>query len=239
MSLKSSNALIQLSELDLKIDGIHANAAKLPHKAKVASIDLNTRKMTSIVSALEDGIAQLEVGIADLSKSITDANAHIALEQKKLDAGDLAYREVQAVANDIAHGSQRVAGLENEEIGLLEKKEAAKSKCSELTDQIAKLEELKAKVLSDYQRVRKEILAQIEDLNAQRSLLLADIEDQYLALYETARNTHPDAVGQFRRGRCTACSLKLPITIAAQFEDEGSVGVCSECRRVLVCLEGE
>ncbi|MCL2818186.1 MAG: hypothetical protein FWD41_00405 [Actinomycetia bacterium] len=234
-SVEVCNALLEIQKLDLVLDELAVQEASFPHKAQVAQIAQKAAEGQSLIAKLEEGVVQFDKQIAAIADTIAHHEKKIAKEQKKLDAGKIDFRQVDALSSDIASHHDQIKEAEGKQLNLMEARQEAKRRITDVGDKIAELEGAKEQTLAAYRQQMAILAAKTVQITTardeKRSILPPDLATHYDTLRAQKGGT---VVGVFDGSRCSACSLKLPSAFADEFHYPGDVGTCSECRRILV-----
>jgi predicted nucleic acid-binding Zn-ribbon protein len=179
-----------------------------------------------------------------VQREVTKAEADVQLvrdraarDQARLDSGTGTAKDLQAIQHELVSLSRRQTELEDIEIEVMERAEAAESDVAELergraelTDRITALAES-----------RDEALARLDgeaaEVGGPRESLASEVGADLIALYEKVRTSSGGTgAAALRQRRCGGCQLELnPVEIQrirSAADDE--VIRCEECRRILV-----
>ena len=146
-------------------------------------------------------------------------------------------KDLEGLQREIVSLDRRISALEDAELEVMERMEAAQADQLQAEKELAALDAEMAGVASTRDGELGEIEAEAADLRDERDRAAATLPPDLLALYERVRGQH-DGVGAaaLRQHRCEGCRLELNAAdlreIAAAPEDE--VLRCPECNRLLV-----
>jgi predicted nucleic acid-binding Zn-ribbon protein len=230
-------ALLELQNLDVTLDELSAQAGALPYKAKVAAIAQRIAEGESLVARIEKGILDSDAQLVQMDATIERLRKKIDGEQRKLDAGEIDYRQIEPIVDDIASHSKRIETVESDQLKLIEASESAQIRREDYRRKITELEGAKAQMLEAYKRQMAIVAAKTVQATGLRDKIRGTIDEEVLAEYDNLRiHKGGIVVGTFDGVRCSACSLALPTAFAADVSKVGEKGICSECRRILVCI---
>ncbi|HSO64529.1 MAG TPA: C4-type zinc ribbon domain-containing protein [Ornithinibacter sp.] len=229
--------LLDLQAIDTRLDQIAHARTHLPQLAELADLEGKAR-------LIDDQLVRSRTELDDVQREVRKADADVqqvrdraARDQARLDAGTGTAKDLQAIQHELTSLARRQGELEEIELEVMERAEAAESDVAEL------------------ERGRGELTARIEALQAARDAALATLDAEagdiagprptvvdevgadLVALYEKIRSSSGDTgAAALRQRRCGGCQLELnPVEIErlrAAPEDE--VLRCEECRRILV-----
>lgn len=175
---------------------------------------------------------------AKVDADVEVVKARRTRDRERMDAGLIANpKDLERMSGELESLERRIATLEDEELEVMERLEAAQGMLSSVNDQIAVAEGR----LGELTAVRDERFAEIDgelaDVAAQRGPALEGLPADLLALYDKLRDSK-GGVGAARlaQRRCSGCQLGIDpaelASIKATPADE--VVRCEECARILV-----
>jgi uncharacterized protein len=226
----------------LDLQAVDTALAQLAHRRRslpeLAEIDAVSREL----SALEDERVRAQVAVDDLERDISRFEKDIEQvrirkerDQKRLDSGG-ALREIEGLQHELATLNRRQSELEDAELELMEKKEAAESALAEVQGRL----DAAAGRRAEAERRRDEALAEItkeeEFKTSARGPLAADLPADLVTLYDKIRLDSGLGAALFRSGRCGGCRIELYGADLARVKAAAADEVvrCEECRRIMV-----
>jgi len=186
--------------------------------------------------------AQTEHG--DIQREVSKAEADVQLvrdraarDQARLDSGTGSAKDLQALQHELESLSRRQSELEDVELEVMERAEAAESAAT----QLAAERDVLARQVAEAAAARDAALAGLDreatTVAAPRADTVAGVGEDLVTLYDKIR-AQSGGVGAaaLRQRRCGGCQLELNNVdmnrIKAAPADE--VLRCEECRRILV-----
>lgn len=229
--------LLDLSDLDTTLAQLAHRRATLPELAELN--DLARR-----LSALEDRRirAQVEVDdldrdIARLERDVEQVRARKDRDSTLLTTGKGPARELEALQHEIESLNRRQSELEDAELELMERREAAQAALDEVTTTLATVTQQRAETEHRRDAALAEIAHQEAAATAARAPLADRLPAELVSLYERIR---VDAGGLgaalLRGGRCGGCRLELSGSERSRVKAAPADEVlrCEECRRIMV-----
>lgn len=227
-----------MQELDARLDALRHQLATIPEAALLAEL---TARRDEVDGAARD----LRVEVADLTTEQKRADADVEQvkarrqrDQAMIDAGAVADpKALQRMLGELESLQRRISDLEDVEIEVMERLEAAQTS---LTERTAELEKLDRDIEAlGHTRAHKagELDQEVAAVAAERKTTASGVPADLLALYEKLRE-QKGGVGAaaLRRRECTGCRLSLNpsdlAAIAAAPADD--VIRCEECSRILI-----
>ncbi len=226
-------ALYALQQIDSKIDEINKLKGELPLE----------------VQDLEDDIAGLGIRIENINAEIEELNGLTRERKRELDEANALIvkyeeqqnnvrnnREFDALAKEIEYQRLEI-DLANKRLkeyaaAVKVKKTAAEETAAVLADRHLDLEQKQAELASIEQETAKEI----EELEGQRAVASAKIDDRMLGAYGRIRaNMHNGlAVVTVKRDACGGCYNRIPPQRQVDIRQNKKTIVCEYCGRILV-----
>jgi hypothetical protein len=157
-----------------------------------------------------------------------------------LAAGRVDAKQLTELQHELGTLERRRSSLEDSLLEVMERREELQSQQS---TELAAIDELQNK-LTDAQRARDEMRTEIDQLRHQsisrRDKLVADLDPDFVALYERQRSRGGPGAGLLQGRRCGACRIEIDrgelARISAAAEDE--VLRCPECGAILLRVKG-
>jgi len=230
--------LLDLQALDTKLDQLAHRRKSLPEIAEL-------EKLAGEHSRLKDAEVAASTQASDLSQQLRRAEKDVELvrtrkdrDQKRLDAGQVsAARELESLQSEIASLERRQRELEDIELDVMEKLEAAQEEAGRLSSEREDVGRRAHDVQATRNAAWDQIDADAAETSKQRDVLADEIADDLLGLYEKARAAgHGVGAAAIRQRRCEGCRLELdPVTLSTIRKTAPEAIVrCEECRRILV-----
>lgn len=133
--------------------------------------------------------------------------------------------------------TRRIEDLEETELEVMEELEEAQRSLETLTAELEDSERRLTELSATRDEKTAEIDAELEQLSAERTPLIADLPEDLLALYERLRAQKGGvAAAELRARQCGGCMLSLDTAELAEIKKapEDEVVRCEECSRILV-----
>lgn len=159
-------------------------------------------------------------------------------DRERMDAGLVTNpKDLERMSGELESLERRIATLEDEELEVMERLEAAQSMLSSLNDQVAAAEGRIAELVAERDRKVAEIDAQVVDVEAQRGPSVEGLPADLLGLYEKLRASKGGVgAAALRLRRCGGCQLGIDAAELAAIKAAPADDVvrCEECSRILV-----
>ena len=158
--------------------------------------------------------------------------------QQRLDQGQVGSpKELQGLQHELETLERRISDLEDAELEVMERAEAAQARLDGLQASVTGHDEALARVEQRRDEALGSIDGEMKEADDERNRIASGIPADLMKLYEKLRGSHGGVgAAALVRRRCQGCQLELTAAdlrqIAAAPEDE--VVRCEECQRILV-----
>ena len=228
--------LLELVELDTTV-------RQLTHRLKTLPEHTDIARLEGQESVLVETVVRTETEVSDLQREVARAEAAVQLvrdraarDQERLDAGTGTAKGLQGLQHELASLARRQGVLEDEQLAVMERVEAAETAEREARaareDVAARLAELRA--------ARDEKAGALTDQKDQveggRAAITADLSAELLALYERLRAHLGSGAAPLQQRRCGGCRLEINAVDLGRIRGAAPDEVvrCEECGRILV-----
>jgi hypothetical protein len=229
--------LLDLQAIDTRLDQIAHARKNLPQLARLAELERQS-------AALDSELVRARTALADVEREVAKAEADVQLvrdraarDQARLDSGTGSAKDLQAIQHEMQSLARRQSELEDVELEVMERAEAAEAEATRLAGERAALDEQVAEATAARDAALAELDAEAQAVAGPRDDTVAGVGEDLVALYDKIRvQSGGLAAAALRQRRCGGCQLELNNVdmnrIKAAPADE--VLRCEECRRILV-----
>lgn len=229
--------LLDIAELDVRIRRAEAAKAHPPQAARVQELmgqrTAQTQELARLVGVRDDLRAELARIEADVA--VVDARAE--RDAQRLASTSNA-KEAQGFEHELAALARRKSDLEDAELELMERLEAAESEVTAHEALIAETNTEGARLSAEAKTAIADATRDLEAARRDRAAVAASLPTDLVGMYErlAARGT---GAGLLRRGTCEACHMVLSGTdlSAVRAAAPETVVTCPECGAILVRTE--
>jgi len=228
----------------LDVQANDTRLGQLAHRRRTLPERVEVDRLERQLAAVGDELVRAQTAAGDIARELNKAEADVeqvrqraARDRSRLDAGVGTAKDLQALQHELTSLAARQSVLEDLELEVMERQEAAEA-------QVADVQARRESLARDLEAARArldELVAGIDAEEAKvhdaRDSAAADLPTDLIALYDKVRE-HTGGVGAARlfQRRCEGCRLELPPTdlnrIRTAAPDE--VIRCEECGRILV-----
>ena len=229
--------LLDLQAIDTRLDQLAHARARLPQLAELADLEGKAR-------LLDDQLVRSRTELDDVQREVAKSEADVQLvrdraarDRARLDAGTGTAKDLQAIQHELTSLARRQSELEDIELEVMERAEAAEHDVAELERGRAELAERIGALEAARDAELARLDAEAEQVGGPRPSVVAEVGEDLVALYEKIRGTSGGSgAAPLRQRRCGGCQLELnPVEIQRlRVAEEDEVLRCEECRRILV-----
>ncbi|MGL5816936.1 MAG: zinc ribbon domain-containing protein [Phycicoccus sp.] len=229
--------LLDLQAIDTRLDQLAHARATLPQLAELADLEGKAR-------LLDDQLVRTRTELGDVRREVAKADADVQLvrdraarNQARLDAGTGTAKDLQALQHELESLARRQLELEDVELEVMERVDAAEHDLAELERGRGELAERITAVEAARDDALAALDAEVAGIGGPRPTVAGEVGEDLLALYEKVRaSSGGTGAAALRQRRCLGCQLELNSVdlqrMRAAAPDE--VLRCEECRRILV-----
>ncbi len=237
--MNSASALLELQSADVEILRANKRLEDLPEKRAILEVRAKQREVTELRGKAELLVHKLESDLKAHNDEIAMLNDKLASEQAKVDATS-DHRQVAALTREMDGFRRRVDKLEMESMQLMERIEKAKGQIATIDEALTNIAAKEASLIESFQAAGGEIQLEIAKLERRRKTLGKKVGAELLAQYESIRASRGGiGVGRLEGSTCSACRMSLPAERVSQLQHGDDVGICPQCRRLIVVRTGE
>ncbi len=238
MSLAELEQLLAIQERDLALDRLRHRRETLPERTELETRFAHARTLSgrrAEVQQQRDVVHAEERRFDDEARTVEQ---HAAEVDKKLYSGTTTSpRELQAMQADLEMLRRQVSELEDQELEVMEQREALDADLEQLDREIATVASEMESLQAAIARSEEEIDSEIATEEQARAELTGSVTGALLRDYERRRAQNKGAgAARLVGNTCQACHLSIPSTEAEQIRKaEGAeISYCDNCGAILV-----
>lgn len=229
--------LLDLQELDARLDQLSHRRHTLPAQAEVARLSARDRELRDELVVADTECSDLDREQRKAEADVEQVRARARRDRERMDSGRVAAKELQSLQHELESLARRQSELEDIELDVMERLETAQQHRAE----VSAAQSAVAAELADMTAQRDAALAEIDGeatgVRAERETVAATVPADLSRLYEKLRAQNGGVgAAALRHRRCGGCRLELNPQdlgrMAAAPTDE--VLRCEECGRILV-----
>lgn len=229
--------ILEVQRLDVETAQLLHQRTALQQRQELADAQLEQQDKSTELE--EHKLAQIEV--MTRQKRYEDeaqiVASKIEADEVRLYSGEISgVRDLQALQQEIASLRNRQGGLEDEALSAMEAAESLAIEVSELSAEVALIEQRIAALTADLGSAEAKIDSQLATIHAAKATLEASLDGKLLADYQRLRPTFGSAtVVRFEHGKCVGCPSMMPAMEVDRMKRATSdVLACDECGRIVL-----
>lgn len=226
--------LLELQGLDLEIVRANKRLEELPEKKAILEVRSKLREIGSLKDKASMLVRKLNSELKARQDEVSSLKDKIASEQTKI-MQTTDHRAVQSITREMDGFKRRVDKLEMEELQFMERIDKASAQLSTIEEHLGKLSQREQQLIERFKLAGGEVQTFIAEKTASRQVVVARVPADVLARYDEIREARGGiGVGALEGTMCTACRMDLPAEKIKALVDGPEVGVCPQCRRLIV-----
>ncbi|GAB2581698.1 zinc ribbon domain-containing protein [Kribbella endophytica] len=230
--------MLDLQDLDLQLDVVATKRKALPEHQ--ALVDLGAEK-----SVVDRELVGADTEVSDLRREQKKADSDVdqvrqrkTRNQQRIDSGQISSpKDLENLQHEIGSLDRRISDLEDAELEVMEKLEAAEVVQADLQGRAEAFAGRQSELEGTRDAALKELDEQRATLGDQRSTVAAELPDDLVTLYQKLRERNggigaAPLVGK----RCMGCRMELAPSDLSKIKASAPEVVqrCEECGRILV-----
>lgn len=223
--------LLILQDRDKQLRRVHSELGHIEPerqqmKAKAAGAQGGLDQARQRVKELESRRKDLELEV-QAKKQLIEKYANQQLQTRKNE-------EYRALAHEIDGCKEAIVKIEDQEIELMEKGEAAQKEVVACTKTAAEAKKLVDDQIAQLTAREENLKKELAELEANREELAAAVDEAGRARYERLlKNKGENVVVGVQHGVCGGCHMRLPAQILVSCQAQQELVSCTNCGRIL------
>ncbi|PWJ48131.1 hypothetical protein SAMN06264364_1328 [Quadrisphaera granulorum] len=234
---RDQRRLLDVQALDTKLAQIVHRARTLPEHAALAALETTERTLRDELVAARTVASDVEREATRAEIEVEQVRARAERTSARLAAGGTPAKELQQLLAEAEALTRRLRTLEDAQLEVMERQESAAEAVAELEQRAAGLAGERAKLLAARDTALTAARQEHEQIGAQRSGAIGQLDKGLVALYEKIRERR-DGLGAASLVGETCGGCRLPLTGTFRGVVTGAapddVVQCEECDRILV-----
>ncbi len=228
--------LLDLAEVDAELARVAHRRRNLPELTEITEAEKQLRERRDALVAAQTSASDLEREVGKQEREIESVRARAERDRKLMESGSVSAKQLADLERELETLARRQTVLEDDQLELMERKEAVDADVQRTAAEVDKAEQ----DLADAQRRRDEALADLDATQARRESdrenLLPKLPENLLALYERVRAHKGIGAALLKSRRCGACQLELDRSSIAEIKaaPDDEVVQCENCDAILV-----
>nr|WP_218890973.1 C4-type zinc ribbon domain-containing protein [Actinomycetospora corticicola] len=228
--------MLDLAAVDAELSRADHRRRTLPEQAAVEEAERTLRAAQDAVVVAQTTLSDLDRDVAKLDREVEQVRTREVRDQQLLANGSVSAKQANDLQHELASLERRRAVLEEEQLEVMERQEAAGVDLKHETEAHA----VAQTALADAVERRDGVLGDIGTVEVrrgeERTNLLKELPEDLVALYDKLRSRGAAGAGELIGNRCGACRLEMDRNelreIQAAAPDE--VVRCENCGAIVV-----
>jgi predicted nucleic acid-binding Zn-ribbon protein len=228
--------LLDLADADAELARIDHRRRTLPELAAIEEAETALRIRKDALVAAKTTHKDLNREITKQEDEIEAVRAREDRDRKLLNDGNVGARQVTDLEHELETLGRRQSALEDDQLELMERREAVELDIKHAQEELGKAEE----TLADVQQRRDAAIADLDTAQARRAAdragLIGGFPADLLALYDRVRIQRGIGAALLRSRRCGACRIEIDRHAIAEIKEAAADEVlrCEECGAIMV-----
>jgi len=206
----------------LDVQALDTHLAKLAHQRKTHPTLTALAELTARAEDLTRAKTAAEVLVSDTRRELTKAETDVeqvtsraARNQQRLDAGAGSPKDLQALGYELESLAKRQSDLEEVELEVMERMEAAEKDAAAVTEQLEALQADISRTEAERDEALAGLDAEITETQTKRDAAAEGIDSGLLTLYERIRTQTGGLAAVPLRGMATE-GVQVPLSLTEQ-----------------------
>ncbi|MDR1767294.1 MAG: hypothetical protein LBR32_02490 [Propionibacteriaceae bacterium] len=229
--------LLDVQARDTAIAQAEHKRKTLPEHEAIADGQKRRAKVMADLVAADTQVGDLEGELARAEADLAPVRERKARDERRIADGAADPKALNAMIDEVAHLGRRIGELEDAQLDVMERLEAATAAREELRAEKSRLEDELRSAMKSREAKSSQLQAAIDEEQAERDRLAADVPADLLALYDRIR-ARSGGLGAARLvgRRCEGCQIEANASAMADYQAAADDDVvrCEECERILV-----
>ncbi len=230
--------LLDLQAIDTAIARLEHRRTALPEHAAIAEGQRARARLNEAVIAAKTMVSDLELEVAKAEADLVPVRQRRVRDQQRLDAGTVSdSKALTALVEEIEHLGRRISDLEDAELELMEKLDAAQEQRDALVVQRGERENSLRALIASRDDQLQALDGELATQRQARVSMAEELPAELLALYDRLRARSGGVGAAALHGRrCSGCQLEATAMALAAYAAAAPDDVlrCEECERILV-----
>jgi uncharacterized protein len=230
--------LLDLQDLDLQLDQVAHKRRSLPEHQLLTDLAAEKGVVDRDLVAADTEVSDLQREQKKADSDVDQVRQRKARNQQRLDSGQVTSpKDLESLQHEIGSLDRRIADLEDAELEVMEKLEAAEATQAELRTRAEAFAGRQAELETTRDAALKELDEQRATVGDERAAVAAELPADLVTLYERLRErTGGVGAAPLVGKRCMGCRMELAPSDLNRIKAAAPDAVlrCEECGRILV-----
>ncbi|MFC7220073.1 zinc ribbon domain-containing protein [Streptomyces polyrhachis] len=230
--------LLDLQALDVRLTQLAHKRKNLPEHAEIAGLEAELKQQRDLLVAARTRDSDTAREQVKAEQDVDQVRQRTTRDQQRLDSGAVTSpKDLENLQREIVSLGRRQSDLEDIVLEVMERREAAQARLTELTARVGEFEAKAADAVARRDAAVAELDSEAAAVDKEREIVAASVPADLIKLYDKLR-AQQGGVGAARlyQKRCEGCRQELAITELNEIRSAApdTVARCENCRRILI-----
>jgi predicted nucleic acid-binding Zn-ribbon protein len=236
-AVEEQSALMELQRIDSAIMAANNRLKNLPEHEQIKAIQARLAAGAAELAVAEAELADVAIDLRRSEVDVEQVADRMKKDETRLAAGTGSPKDLETLQHELVTLAKRKAELEDGELEIMMRHDAAKEKVATLKSDDEGLVKLELELNIRIENTKTEIAQEIALRQSERTLVLPKIGSELLDLYtKIAAKESGVGAALLVGNKCDGCHLAINAIEVERIKTLASDEVlrCEECRRILV-----
>ncbi|CAB4586919.1 unannotated protein [freshwater metagenome] len=236
-AVESQAALIELQRIDSAILAAQLKLKSLPEREQITAIHTRIAAGAIEIATAEAELADVAIDLRRSEVDVEQVANRMTKDENRLSSGTGTPKELEQLQHELVTLAKRKAELEDTELEIMMRHDAAKEKVAIFKSDEEGLKKLELELNVRLENAAADCAREIQLQQSARTLVIPKIEEPLLALYEKVRAAEYGVGAALLIGnKCDGCHLVINAIELERIKSLATDEVlrCEDCRRILV-----
>ena len=236
-AVEQQSALMELQRIDSAIMAANNRLKNLPEHEQIKAIQTRLAAGAAELAVAEAELADVAIDLRRSEVDVEQVSDRMKKDEARLAAGTGSPKDLETLQHELVTLAKRKAELEDGELEIMMRHDAAKEKVATLKSDEEGLVKLELELNIRIENAQTEIAQEIALRQSERTLVLPKIGSELLELYtKIAAKEGGVGAALLVGNKCDGCHLAINAIEVERIKTLASDEVlrCEECRRILV-----
>ncbi len=236
-AVEEQSALMELQRIDSAIMAANNRLKNLPEHDQIKAIQTRLAAGAAELAVAEAELADVAIDLRRSEVDVEQVADRMKKDEARLAAGTGSPKDLETLQHELVTLAKRKAELEDGELEIMMRHDAAKEKVATLKSDEEGLVKLELELNIRIENAKTEIAQEIALRQSERTLVLPKIGSELLDLYtKIAAKEGGVGAALLVGNKCDGCHLAINAIEVERIKTLASDEVlrCEECRRILV-----
>ena len=223
--------------LDARIAQLRHQRGSLPELAEIAELQAKRGDVDNLARDARIVVDDLTLEQQKVDADVESVKARRTRDQNRMDQGLVSNpKDLERMQHELVSLERRISPLEDEELEVRERLEAAQAEVATLEGMVAEADERLTELVARRDEKLADIDEKLREVEGQRGPAAEGLPADLVALYDRLREQKGSGAAELRARECGGCRIALDPSEISRIRGLAADEVvrCEECQRILV-----